>query len=163
MCRACGSTENRWSTTTNSWFCTSCGSDQLYDAFQPTQEQTERGVWTYTPFESGSASTSPRSSIATSPSTVPRPGVRRPREPHGPPGDGFASETAESEVPTLDPIVTPSSASQDGAQGRLSRRQRRSARHEQNHNAHDSRENDRPASEVGKDSSSSGEPSSLSP
>ena len=97
MCRACGSTENRWSTTTNSWFCASCGSAQLYDAFQPTQEQTERGVWTYAPFESGSASTSPRSSIATSPSTVPRPGVRRSREPHGPPGDGFAAVQVKME------------------------------------------------------------------
>ncbi|CAE7235262.1 GIP [Symbiodinium sp. CCMP2456] len=132
-CRVCQSSDCRWDRMRDSWFCGQCGSSQLYDASQPTTEETSQGVWTYIPHASPSSSgSSPRSS-ASSASTWARPRAQRGvRHRPGPePPDRQLGETAESEAPTLDPTVTPSEnglSDQGGRQQRPNRRQRRAER-----------------------------------
>ena len=139
VCKQCASTDCGWDRWRDNWFCLRCGSNELYDANQPATLETEQGVWIYRPHKNGtSASPSPSSSLSSASSMRRGKGHGAQRLPSGDPhdsGDGDEGR-AESEAPTNDPLVTPSSASSMGGAGvrdHLSRRQRRAQR-AQSHN-----------------------------
>ena len=115
-CRLCRSTVCEWDNMAYNWVCSNCGSDQLYDALQPTFLETDRGTWTYIPRSS--------STPITAANTMK--GLRRAVGPPHPSGAGNGSETAESEPLTVDPSVTPSTSEAEAP--KMSRRQRRSAK-----------------------------------
>ena len=81
--------------------CLDCSGTEFYDASQPHRRDTAEGTWTYVP-----AALSPTASQG-SPSASLRPMTANP--PGGPPMDDNTGddERAESEVPTVDPIVDP--------------------------------------------------------
>ena len=87
------------------WQCTQCGSQEFYDPNQPLRSVTARGTWMYMPH--GSPEMASPSSSASASSQASRRRRRRRRPPSGNP-ESDAGERAESEAPTVDPIVVPS-------------------------------------------------------
>ncbi|CAE7766941.1 unnamed protein product [Symbiodinium sp. CCMP2592] len=136
VCKQCASTDCAWDRWRDNWFCLQCGSSELYDANQPATLETEQGVWTYRPHRTGSAAASPSSSVSSvSPLRRGKGRGTQRRHPGDPSDSGDGDEgRAESEAPTNDPVVTPSSASsvtgksEARANDYLSRRQRRAQR-----------------------------------
>ena len=80
----------------STWQCLACGSRSFYDTRHSVKEVTDRGTWMFMPHGGGRASSSSS-----------RRRRRRRQQPGGPPTDPGDSEMAESEHPTVDPIVEP--------------------------------------------------------
>ena len=80
----------------STWQCLACGSRSFYDTRHSVKEVTDRGTWMFMPHGGGRASSSSS-----------RRRRRRRQQPGGPPTDPGDSEMAESELPTVDPIVEP--------------------------------------------------------
>lgn len=87
------------------WQCTQCGSQEFYDPNLPLRSVTARGTWMYMPH--GSPEMASPSSSASASSQASRRRRRRRGPPSGNP-ESDAGERAESEAPTVDPIVVPS-------------------------------------------------------
>ena len=94
-CRNCEA-ETYEQTGDSTWQCLACGSRSFYDTRQTVKEVTDRGTWMYMPHGEGRASSSSS-----------RRRRRKKQQPGGPPSDPGTFEMAESEHPTVDPIVEP--------------------------------------------------------
>ena len=103
LCRNCHSTQ--WRTHGEGYVCLDCGCPNFYDANLPHSHDTGLGSWTYTPH-------------------APR-GETRHDDPR--PVGHDARETAESEVPTDDPCVDPSTLQPATRPSRRQRRARKQA------------------------------------
>ena len=91
LCTQCKSAQ--WRVQGDGCVCMSCGNRSFYDAGLPRSQDTGLGSWTYVPSHDDAGNDPVR-------------GGRRHREPR--PFDE-PKETAESEVPTDDPVIDPSS------------------------------------------------------
>ena len=100
-CRNCEA-ETYEQTGESTWQCLACGSRSFYDTRHSVKEVTDRGTWMYMPHGDGRASSSSS-----------RRRRRRRQQPGGPPTDPGDGETAESEHPTVDPIVEPDPPARD--------------------------------------------------
>ena len=103
LCRNCHSTQ--WRTHGEGYVCLDCGCPNFYDANLPHSHDTGLGSWTYTPH-------------------APR-GETRHDDPR--PVGHEARETAESEVPTDDPSVDPSTLQPVTRPSRRQRKARKQA------------------------------------
>ena len=92
-CLGCDSGDSRWSF--HGWMCNSCGGKEFYRTSSPAKKSNEQGTWMFLPFGQ-TAGSMPRSSRR-----------RRKRRPADPDGSDFGERAAESETPTVDPVVDP--------------------------------------------------------
>ena len=106
-CLACDS--KRWTAVGTAWRCDVCSGGSFYRCDRPTKQINEAGTWMFVPHAGSPSSTS----------TSSRRRRRRRNQPAGNdspsgPSDSVGSgEWAESENPTVDPVVDPSAPGQD--------------------------------------------------
>ncbi len=92
-CLSCDSMESRWGFY--GWYCNTCGAKEFYQTTSPAKKTNEQGTWMFLPhgFQGGSM---PKSSKR-----------RRKRRPGDPDQSELGERAAESETPTVDPVVDP--------------------------------------------------------
>ena len=94
-CLRCDASNYDWNPEAENWQCTECSGTEFYKTDRPTKIVREHGSWLYLPFGHDAPASSSQKRRR-----------RRMRGKYDPSGDdSLPRETAESEVPTADPVV----------------------------------------------------------
>ncbi|CAL1128378.1 unnamed protein product [Cladocopium goreaui] len=94
-CLRCDASNYDWNPEAENWQCTECSGTEFYKTDRPTKIVREHGSWLYLPFGHDAPASSSQKRRR-----------RRMRGKYDPSGDdSLHRETAESEVPTADPVV----------------------------------------------------------
>lgn len=102
-CLGCDSNVCSW--TTSGWVCGGCGGADFYRTNSPAKKVNGQGTWMFLPFSGDQVGPGERPAVPGEQKPVSR--RRRRRRHFGDPGGHGGDERAESEVPTLDPVIDP--------------------------------------------------------